>query len=141
MLVFITQYWIEVLFGLIVGVFTYFFRRYIKLEKEARTQERADFKKMLLEEIEKKNQEWQKEDKEIRKDIELLKKGVLSFQGRIFKDHCREFLKSKEVNLDEFEDLEAEHNVYNGLGGNHEGDVLFGLAKKKVEEELTKRHE
>lgn len=141
MLVFITQYWIEVLFGLIVGIFTFFFRRYIKLEKESRAQERAEFKKMLLEEIEKKNQEWQKEDKEIRKDIELLKKGVLSFQGRIFKDHCREFLKAKDVNLDEFEDLEAEHNVYNGLGGNHEGDVLFGLAKKKVEEELTKRHE
>lgn len=140
MLTFICQYWVELLFSLIVAGAGIFFKRYIKLERENREREREEFKKLILNEIDTRNQAQQIKDARIQNDIDLLKKGVLSFQGKMFKDHCRDFLNADEVNLDEFEDIEAEHSVYNSLGGNHEGDVLYGLAQKRVEDELIKRH-
>ena len=46
-------------------------------------------------------------------------------KGGIAEDHI--------ITLDEWEELDIDHTAYNGLGGNHKGDHLFSLVKKKVE--------
>ena len=38
---------------------------------------------------------------------------------------------------DEWEEIDADHEAYNGLGGNHKGDHLYELVKKKAENTLT----
>lgn len=97
---------------------------------------------MLLEEVDKRNQAHQVTDQNLKDDIRRLKKGVLSFQGFMFKSHCRELIDSeREITLKEYEDIAAEHEAYNGLGGNHEGDVLFALVKQKFENHIRSQHE
>ena len=140
MLEFITKYWVEVFFTGIIGLISLFFRRYLKLEKKNQQTEREEYKKMILAEVDKKNQSYQTETASIQKDLQQLKQGVLSFQGKMFKDHCHAFLEKEQFCLEEFEELGKEHSAYNGLGGNHEGDILFNLAKRKVENEIIKQH-
>ena len=54
-------------------------------------------------------------------------------QGKNFKSDCRRLLdENHEITLDEWEEIDADHEAYNGLGGNHRGDELFELVKKKV---------
>ena len=66
-----------------------------------------------------------------------MRSGLLSIQGRDFKRHCRELLDDEhEITLDEWEQIDADHEAYNGLGGNHKGDQLYELVKKKVENNL-----
>ena len=52
---FIARYWIEFAFGILIAVIGWFFKRYLKLEKQNATQEREEFKKLLLDEMDKKN--------------------------------------------------------------------------------------
>lgn len=59
-------------------------------------------------------------------------------QGKNFKSDCRRLLdENHEITLDEWEEIDADHEAYNGLGGNHRGDELFELVKKKVENTIT----
>lgn len=69
--------------------------------------------------------------------LTTLKNGTLSLQGKQFKDECRGVLNQKEpIQLTQFETLEAEHNVYKSLGGNHDGDELWDLIKIKYHNTL-----
>ena len=71
-------------------------------------------------------------------EMRSLKKGLLSIQGKEFRDNCRKLLDDgHEITLDEWEEIDADHEAYNGLGGNHKGDQLYGLVKKKAEKILT----
>lgn len=71
-------------------------------------------------------------------ELKALKDGVLSIQGKEFKAQCRRLLDdSHELTLDEWEEIDKDHEVYNGLGGNHKGDQLYSLVKKKAEKFLT----
>ena len=68
----------------------------------------------------------------LRGDMNVLKGGILSIQGRGFKHDCRQLLEDGHViTLNEFEALDAEHNIYKSLGGNSHGDALFDLVKIK----------
>ena len=70
----------------------------------------------------------------VEKNITALTAGVLSMQGKEFRNNCRKLLAEDHViTLDEWEELDKDHMAYNGLGGNHKGDHLFSLVKKKVE--------
>ena len=70
----------------------------------------------------------------LEKNITALTAGVLSMQGKEFRNNCRKLLAEDHViTLDELEELDKDHIAYNGLGGNHKGDHLFSLVKKKVE--------
>lgn len=70
----------------------------------------------------------------LKKNITALTAGVLSMQGKEFRNNCRKLLAEDHViTLDEWEELDKDHIAYNGLGGNHKGDHLFSLVKKKVE--------
>lgn len=76
----------------------------------------------------------EKEISAMKKNITALTAGVLSMQGKEFINNCRKLLAEDHIiTLDEWEELDIDHTAYNGLGGNHEGDHLFSLVKKKVE--------
>ena len=76
----------------------------------------------------------EKEISAMKKNITALTAGVLSMQGKEFINNCRKLLAEDHIiTLDEWEELDADHTAYNGLGGNHKGDHLFSLVKKKVE--------
>ena len=71
-------------------------------------------------------------------DLSQLKAGMLSIQGKEFRANCRKLLaEDHEITLDEWEEIDADHEAYNGLGGNHRGDQLYSLVKKKAEHFLT----
>mgnify|MGYP003458818593 FL=1 len=71
-------------------------------------------------------------------EMRSLKKGLLSIQGKEFRANCRKLLEDgHEITLDEWEEIDADHEAYNGLGGNHKGDQLYSLVKKKAEKILT----
>ena len=71
-------------------------------------------------------------------EMKSLKKGLLSIQGKEFRANCRKLLEDgHEITLDEWEEIDADHEAYNGLGGNHKGDQLYALVKKKAEKILT----
>lgn len=71
-------------------------------------------------------------------EMGYLKAGLLSMQGKEFRANCRKLLdEDHEITLDEWEEIDADHEAYNGLGGNHRGDQLFELVRKKVENNLT----
>lgn len=76
----------------------------------------------------------EKEISALEKNITALTAGVLSMQGKEFRNNCRKLLAEDHViTLDEWEELDKDHMAYNGMGGNHKGDHLFSLVKKKVE--------
>lgn len=76
----------------------------------------------------------EKEITAVEKNIAALTAGVLSMQGKEFRNNCRKLLAEDHIiTLDEWEELDQDHMAYNGLGGNHKGDHLFSLVKNKVE--------
>lgn len=71
----------------------------------------------------------------------LMKAGLLSVQGRQFKKHCRELLEpSHAITVDEYEEIVIDHDAYNGLGGNHTGDMLFSAVVKKYEAQAASQN-
>lgn len=81
----------------------------------------------------------EKEISALKKSIIALTAGILSIQGKEFRNNCRKLLAEDHViTLDEWEELDKDHMAYNGLGGNHKGDHLFSLVKKKVEAGFAK---
>ncbi len=77
------------------------------------------------------------EDKIIHAEIDVIKSGMLSLEGRTFKEDCRKLLQDNHrITLAEYEAIQAEHVVYNNLGGNHEGDGLFSMVVAKYQNNL-----
>ena len=75
---------------------------------------------------------------EVSNELGFLKAGLLSIQGKEFRENCRKLLADDhEITLDEWEEIDADHEAYNGLGGNHKGDHLYELVQKKAERILT----
>lgn len=84
------------------------------------------------------------EDEKINKDIasifvaiENLNVGILSIQGKQFRDMCEELLSPDHViTVQEFEQLEEDYAAYKGLGGNHRGDALHSSVVEKFNKQL-----
>ena len=75
---------------------------------------------------------------QIANELDALLAGMLSMQGKEFREECKKLLdEDHEITLDEWEEIDADHEAYNGLGGNHRGDYFFELVKKKAEHHLT----
>lgn len=157
MLEFIIHYWLEVVFGLVVTGLGLAIGKLWKLYKTERDKDiRAEING-LLEDMNGKDDELRAEIARahaaslehddtilakidsLTQYIETLKGGVLSIQGSHFRKKCLEYLKEdKEITLDEFDQLEKDHIIYNSLGGNHRGDELFKLVQIKVQAQLAK---
>lgn len=169
MLEFIAKYWLEFLFGIVAlgltGLAKYFYGLYKKAKQQTIDSSHKkmvdEFKELLAIEHENNAQLHKdtlnllndervksKQDDDIIKDqvskldekITTVQSGVLSIQGKQFKDDCRELLKADHIiTLDEFEEIEADHEAYNGLGGNHNGDKLFQMVEAKFKNSLSNR--
>lgn len=70
-------------------------------------------------------------------NLTALTEGILSIQGRQFKEECRALLENDhEITLKEFEHITNEHRIYNALHGNHDGDDLYNLVEIKYRANL-----
>lgn len=153
MLDFIVKYWVEWLCGLIALGVSLFARRYIKLEKKATEEKwkavaddaKKEVRANLLLEIQKETERSSKEDKKIEADIEILNNqinnlstGVLSIQGKQFRDMCL-FLLNEEhhITVQEYEQFEDDYIAYKALGGNHRGDALHNRVVEKFQKQLS----
>lgn len=160
------NYWVEVVFGLIAAGGGFLIKRYLRLEKENRKEEQEKYFRQLAKEMQNDNlkmiknlqaehdamnkhteevyKESKKDDALLEKQIEVidnklqnLTKGILSIQRKEFLAECRKLLAEDHIiTLEEWEELDSDHDAYNGLGGNHNGDKLYALAKKKFESGL-----
>lgn len=148
------KYWVEfVLAGVGAGII-YFVKKYMKLNNEALKRSQEEYHDKIKKDIIDKNQEMihnmieksveddarlQNEINAVTQDLALLKSGVLQIQGKDFKNQCRHLLEdSHTITLDEWEEIDSAHQVYNSLGGNHKGDELFELVKKKAANHIAK---
>lgn len=79
-------------------------------------------------------------DKRIEESIDKMQDGMLSIQGRNFKNDCHKLLKPDHtIYVKEYEQILSDHIVYNKLGGNHEGDELFAMVKAKYQNTIGKQ--
>lgn len=105
-------------------------------EKDAK----AEYNKMfaaLHKEIETVQSRSDTNEKALTDSIAVLTEGILNIQGRDFKKACRELLDSKhDISEEEYEEISHDHDVYNKLGGNHDGDNLFEAVKVKYQNHL-----
>ena len=132
------KYWLQVLFGLICAGVALFYKR-IKAWRAAYKKKAAkELKDSIIKEVKDALNDMaarsDANDKAMREEMDVIKAGLLSVQGDAFKAKCRDALREDNtITIEQFEALEKEHTVYNGLGGNHTGDELFKLVKHKIE--------
>lgn len=160
MLDFIAKYWLEFLFGIIAlgltGLARYFYGLYKKekqrLEDEAHEKIIVELKSKISDEhkitadllqternlSKQENDALKQEIYNLNDKIDVVSDGVLSIQGKQFKDDCRKLLNpDHEITLDEFEEIESDHETYNKMGGNHTGDKLFQMVEQKFRNSLS----
>ena len=103
------------------------------------TQQMDECSKELLQIVNEKNHELLEADVVLHKEIDVLKSGILSMEGKTFKDQCHKLLADGHtITLQEYEEVLADHVVYNKLGGNHEGDALFSMVDAKYKNTIGK---
>lgn len=155
MIDFIAKYWLQTLFGIVVGVFSYFIKHYRSLWKESQENQKNKFwdevklelkadNKALLQE---KETLLTLEDKKLEEAVDkvtesnnALLKAVLGVQRKQFVTDCRFLLEKKnEITFEEFEDLQEEYEIYKSLGGNGPGHNLFDLVKEKYSAQIISK--
>ena len=96
----------------------------------------------LMNIVREQTEQLKKTDEAIHTEIDSLRGGMLSIQGRNFKNDCHKLLKADHIiDLKEYEQLLADHIAYNKLGGNHEGDALFSMVEAKYKNTIgTREH-
>ena len=148
----IAKYWVNWLCMLIAGGIALFAKHYVKLQKAAleekwkEREEKAKSEVMdrLIKEREDEVAVLREEDDRINKEIdsifvaiENLNTGILSIQGKQFRDMCEELLKPDHViTIQEYEQFEEDYAAYKGLGGNHRGDALHASVVEKFNKQL-----
>lgn len=139
MLEFVLKYWIEFLFGGVIAIGSYMIKRTLKSFRQERADEKEAFLEGIKGEIRAEFERSNKKETELAEEIKVLKAGLLSIQGRTFKSNCRRLLDpDHEISLEEYEEITKDHEAYNSLGGNHNGDQLYQLVRKKVEDSWAK---
>lgn len=100
-------------------------------------------KEEIKDQLQKNKDEWLQADIEIKhqfnSDVQTLNntmkaltKGILSIQGRQFRQQCRYLLAVDHViTIEEYEEFENDYAAYKGLGGNHTGDALHDSVVEK----------
>ena len=106
-------------------------------QKDGMKQQMSECYNNLIDVVKKSDEKSMAEDVKIHKEIDVIKNGMLSLEGRTFKEDCRRLLQDDHrITLNEFEAISNEHVVYNNLGGNHEGDGLFSMVVAKYQNSL-----
>ena len=106
-------------------------------QKDGMTKQMSECYSNLINVVKESDEKSMAEDIKIHKEIDVIKNGMLSLEGRTFKEDCRRLLQDDHrITLNEFEAISNEHVVYNNLGGNHEGDGLFSMVVAKYQNSL-----
>lgn len=106
-------------------------------QKDGMKQQMSECYNNLIDVVKESDEKSMAEDVKIHKEIDVIKNGMLSLEGRTFKEDCRRLLQDDhKITLNEFEAISNEHIVYNNLGGNHEGDGLFSMVVAKYQNSL-----
>ena len=148
----IAKYWVNWLCALAAGGIALFAKHYVKLQKQQMEQKWTDKEKNMCGKIictleekigaveaQSKNEDVKLHEEldHVHSDLNTINSGILSIQGKQFKDFCRELLeKGHYITVDEYEEFEAEYEVYKGLGGNHRGDALHDRVVDKVQAQM-----
>lgn len=141
MISFIVQYWLEIIFGLIAAGAGFlakkFYSLYKKEQQHIKEEENDTLKNSINKEVLniiqdhkqqsfQRNEQLQKQINNLETELKILKDGILCIQGKNFKADCHRLLKEEyEITPDEWDTISAEHDIYNSLGGNHNGDRLY----------------
>lgn len=141
------KYWVQWLCGLIATGIALWAKHVIKLEKEninkIQTEHVKEMREKIIneltEKIDKVEQKSDESDRIMKEEIEILSNnvenltiGVLSLQGKQFRDECIYLLNPEHtITVDEYEQFEEDYVAYKGLGGNHTGDALHGRVVEK----------
>lgn len=149
---FIIKYWVEWVCGLVAAGILVFAKHYIKLQKKAmedawRKKEEAakdEVIKKLEGELEAEIKKSEEADEEMKEQIEGLSylidnltQGVLSIQGKQFRDICLYLLDCGHIiSVQEYEQFEEDYVAYKALGGNHRGDALHDRVVEKFTNQL-----
>lgn len=147
---FIMKYWIEFVFSIVIAILGIAYKRILDMYKRDKATEKKTLtdgiKQEIAQELHEVTETLQEQitdnaDK-IDENSEMtnnIRRGVLSIQRREFERDCKRLLEEDhQITLEEFERISTDHEVYNDLGGNHNGDRLFGLVTKKVERHLNR---
>ena len=148
----ILKYWINWLCVLIAGGVSLFAKHYVKLQKQSLERKWQEKEKnmcskiitTLEEEILKVETLSKEEDSKLHQEldhihaeVDTIESGILSIQGKQFRDFCEKLLTAGHyITVDEYEELEIEYEVYKGLGGNHRGDALHDRVIDKVQAQM-----
>lgn len=148
----IAKYWVNWLCALVAGGVALFAKHYVKLQKKHMEDKWAEKEKnmcgkiicTLEEQIQKVETKSKEEDEqihgelaEVHKDVESITEGVLSIQGKQFRDYCEELLETGHyITVDEYEEFEADYATYKKLKGNHRGDALHDRVIDKVRAQM-----
>ena len=166
MVEFILKYWVEVLFGIVVTGGGFLLRHHFKLFKESIDHKMENHDDKLLDKVAKllaasnktiqdsidKLRSDTKDDsdgvyvelvdlkddiKNVCKDVESIRRGVLDIQGPQFKAKCKEVLQdSHQMTVEEWRALKKEYEIYTGMGGNSDGSERYNLVHEKYSKHL-----
>ena len=148
----VAKYWINWVCALIAGGVVLFAKHYVKLQKQAMEDKWKDKEKNMcgkilatfeteIKLVEEKSKEEDNrlhaELDDVHKDVDNMSQGVLSIQGKQFRDYCEYLLTAGHyITVDEYEEFESEYEVYKKLGGNHRGDALHDRVVDKVQAQM-----
>lgn len=139
---FIVKYWLQFGLGLIASCLTFGIKKYYEIKKNEFEKEREELRKAIVKDIDEKiNKEIDKsnrEDERIRADmakldltIKGLIQGLLSVQGKNFREQCEALLSQEYITIQDYEQFEEDYAAYKVLGGNHRGDALHARVVDK----------
>lgn len=147
------KYWLEWLCGLVATGALFFAKHYIKIQRQVNEEKWKDKEKnmrgkiitTLEDRIQGVEDKSAAEDviihnelDEIHSEVDTIESGILSVQGKQFREMCEDLLKQDYITVEEYEEFEEEYAVYKGLGGNHRGDSLHARVVAKVDKQNNK---
>ena len=137
----VLKYWLQVLLGLAVAGFGLFHKKIMAWRDAHKKQEAQVLKDSIVKEVrdalDTLTERSDENDRIMRGQMNELRAGLLAIQGDAFKQKCHNLLlEEHHITLSEFENISKDHEAYNGLGGNHEGDQMFDLVRRKFENTL-----
>lgn len=131
MLEWIARYWIEVIFSLALAGLAWGGKRLIKFYIDDVKRTLEELEKRILAKVEARDNLQDERLNEMRA-------GLLSMQGAYFKKKCQKLLEPEhKIDVEELTNITKDHDAYKGLGGNHEGDMLFKLVLEKAKRDIT----
>lgn len=161
MLDFVVKYWVEFFFGLVVAIGGFMLKHHFKLFKNSLKEQMKEHDESIVKEVtklfEKSDTELTQsikelkdytqeqidglyhEVRELKDDVNHLRRGVLDLQGPQFKVRCRELLEADHhITIEEWEAITSDYEAYTGIGGNSDGCTLYESVKHKYEHSLEK---